>query len=156
MSLRFFCEKEDRMKKADQSECAPRIVVVYCHNAVLPAEEMREGVCHGKGFDAFFAALPCSSKIETSYLLKIIADGAEGVVVAACPEGCCQFMVGNVRAEKRINYARSLLDSAGMGAERLTLERGENLTAKDLLELAQSRVEILKILGPNPMRGAEK
>ena len=76
--------------------------------------------------------------------------------MVACPEGHCRNLVGNVRAEKRINYVRSLLDKAKMGAERLTLERGENLTEKDLLDLAQRRLGPLKILGPNPMKGEGK
>jgi hypothetical protein len=78
------------------------------------------------------------------------------VLVVACPEGHCRNLVGNVRAEKRINYARSLLDTAGMGAERLTLERGENLTGKDLLELVQRRLGPLQMLGPTPMGSVKK
>jgi len=144
------------MKDAKQSGNMPRIVVVYCRNAVSSTAELLEGPCSVKGFHAFFAALPCSSKIEPSYPLKILADGADGVVVVACPENHCRFMVGNVRAEKRINYVRALLDQAKMGAERLSLERGEHLTEKDLLKLAQRRLEPLKILGPNPMKGDGK
>jgi F420-non-reducing hydrogenase iron-sulfur subunit len=144
------------MKKANQSGKIPRIVVVYCRNAVSSAAELIEGSYAAKGFDAYFAALPCSSKIEPSYPLKILADGADGVLVVACPEGQCRNLVGNVRAEKRINYVRALLDKAKMGAERLTLERGENLTEKDLLDLAQRRLGPLKMLGPNPMKGDRK
>mgnify|MGYP001034670974 CR=1 FL=1 len=144
------------MKDAKQPGNAPRIVVVYCRNAVSSAAEMLEGHYSAKGFQPFFAALPCSSKIEPSYLLKILANGADGVVVVACPEGQCRFMVGNVRAEKRINYTRTLLDKAKMGAERLTMERGENLSEMDLLMMAQRRLGPLKILGPNPMKGAGK
>ena len=139
------------MKDANRSGNAPRIVVVYCRNAVSSAAEMLEGPYTAKGFNPFFAALPCSSKIEPSYPLKILADGADGVLVVACPEGRCRNLVGNVRAEKRINYVRSLLDKAGMGAERLALERGENLMEKDLLELAQRRLGPVQILGPSPM-----
>lgn len=144
------------MKDANRSGNAPRIVVVYCRNAVSSAVEMLEGPYTAKGFSAYFAALPCSSKIEPSYPLKILADGPDGVLVVACPEGHCRNLVGNVRAEKRINYVRSLLDKAGMGAERLTLERGENLTEKDLLALAQRRLGTLKILGPNPMGSVKR
>ena len=144
------------MKGANRPGNTPRIVVAYCRNAVSSTAEMLEGPYAAKGFNPFFAALPCSSKIEPSYLLKILADGADGVLVVACPEGHCRNLVGNVRAEKRINYARSLLDTAGMGAERLTLERGENLTGKDLLELAQRRLGPLQILGPNPMGSVKK
>jgi len=144
------------MKDANRPGNAPRIVVVYCRNAVSSAAEMLEGPYTVKGFNAFFAALPCSSKIEPSYPLKILADGADGVLVVACPEGRCRNLVGNVRAEKRINYVRSLLDKAGMGAERLTLERGENLTEKDLLELAQRRLGPVQILGPNPMGSVKR
>ena len=144
------------MKKASQPEKSPRIVVVYCHNAVSSTAEPREGSYKGKGFSAFFAALPCSSKIEPSYLLKIVADGADGVVVVACPENQCRFLVGNARAKKRIDYARALLDEAKMGAERVILERGGNLTGEDLLEFAKRRLEPLKLLGPNPMNGDGK
>jgi F420-non-reducing hydrogenase iron-sulfur subunit len=144
------------MKDANQSGNAARIVVVYCRNAVSSTAELLEGSYTAKGFRAYFAALPCSSKIEPSYLLKILADGADGVIVVACPEGRCRNLVGNVRAEKRVNYVRALLDKARMGAERLTLERGENLTEKDLLELAQRCLGPLKKLGPNPMKGDGK
>jgi coenzyme F420-reducing hydrogenase delta subunit len=147
--------KRAGMKDANQSGKTPRIVVVYCRNAVSSVAELLEGPYTAKGFSAFFAALPCSSKIESSHPLKILADGADGVLVVACPEGHCRCMVGNVRAEKRINYVRALLDKAGMGAERLTLERGEDLTEKDLLELAQRRLGPLKILGPNPMKSVK-
>jgi F420-non-reducing hydrogenase iron-sulfur subunit len=144
------------MKKANHSEKTPRIVVVYCRNAVSSAVELLEGSYTAKDFRAYFAALPCSSKIEPSYPLKILADGADGVLVVACPEGRCRNLVGNVRAEKRINYVRALLDKAKMGAERLTLERGEDLTEKDLLELAQRRLGPLKKLGPNPMGSVKR
>jgi F420-non-reducing hydrogenase iron-sulfur subunit len=144
------------MKDPDQSGNAPRIVAVYCRNAVSSSANMPEGERKAKGFRAYFAALPCSSKIEPSYLLKIIADGADGVVVVACPENSCRFMVGNVRAEKRINYVRGLLEEAKMGAERVVLERGQNLTEDDLLEIVRRRIEPLKNLGPNPMKGDGK
>ena len=144
------------MKDANRSGNAPRIVVVYCRNAISSAAEMLEGPYTAKGFSAYFAALPCSSKIEPSYPLKMLADGADGVLVVACLEGRCRNLVGNVRAEKRINYVRSLLDKAGMGAERLALERGENLMEKDLLELAQRRLGPLQMLGPNPMSSVKK
>jgi F420-non-reducing hydrogenase iron-sulfur subunit len=148
--------KKAGMKDAKSSVKTPQITVVYCRNAVASAAELLEGPYSAKGFDAFFAALPCSSKIESPYPMKILASGADGVVVVACPENQCRFMVGNVRAEKRINYVRTLLETAGMGAERLVLERGQNLTEKDLLELARRRLEPLNILGPNPMKGDEK
>lgn len=144
------------MKEEKQSGNMPRIVVVYCRNAVSSTAELLEGAYTAKGFRAYFAALPCSSKIEPSYPLKILADGADGVLVVACPEGRCRNLVGNVRAEKRINYVRALLDKARMGAERLTLERGEDLTEKDLLALAQRCLGPLKKLGPNPMKGDGK
>jgi coenzyme F420-reducing hydrogenase delta subunit len=139
------------MKDANRSGNTPRIAVVYCRNAVSSAAEMLEGPYTAKGFSAYFAALPCSSKIEPAYPLKMLADGADGVLVVACLEGRCRNLVGNVRAEKRVNYVRSLLDKIGMGAERLTLERGENLMEKDLLELAQRRLGPVQVLGPNPM-----
>ena len=127
----------------------PEIVVLYCQRCVRESVEVEAN--HTSGFSVRPTMMPCSSKIEVPYILKILERGADAVEVVACPVDGCQFLVGSLRAEKRIDYVRGLLDEINLGAERVGISRGPGLSAKDLIEIAAKRAEKVKSLGPNPM-----
>jgi F420-non-reducing hydrogenase iron-sulfur subunit len=139
----------------------PEIVVLYCQRCVrkeadVPSDDETSAAVEveancASGFSVRPAMMPCSSKIEVPYILKILERGADAVEVVACPADGCQFLVGSLRAEKRIEYVRGLLDEIYLGAERVGISRGPGLSAKDLIELAAKRAEKVKSLGPNPM-----
>jgi coenzyme F420-reducing hydrogenase delta subunit len=59
-------------------------------------------------------------------------------------------------AEKRVEYARGLLDEIHMGADRLRMERGEELSSLQMIALVQNQADAVRALGPNPMKGAKK
>ncbi len=42
-------------------------------------------------------------------------------MVAGCEEGSCHFISGNLRAKKRVLYAKKLLDETGVNPERLEM-----------------------------------
>ena len=87
--------------------------------------------------------LPCSSMVKEVYLLKAFEAGADAVVVLACPEGECRYVDGNIRARKRIERVKGMLDEIGLGGERLTLVNapsGNEDAAKQLLIKAMSDV----------------
>jgi coenzyme F420-reducing hydrogenase delta subunit len=65
--------------------------------------------------------LPCTGKIDVVYLLKTFLSGADGVYVAGCMEGDCHYLTGNLRARKRVEYAKKILDEVGIGGERLEM-----------------------------------
>ncbi len=140
---------------AAQSQAAnqPRIVLLYCRQTLDPTVKPFEGERPGRDFSARLVLLPCSSKMDTRHLLRVLEGGCDGVTLVACPEKACRFLVGNVRAEKRIAYAQGLLDQVGMGSERLALERGSGLSLEDLMELAAGQAGKVKGLGPNPLKG---
>ncbi len=54
-------------------------------------------------------------------LLKAFCSGADGVLVAGCEEGSCHFTQGNLRAKKRLQYAKELLEEVGINPERLEM-----------------------------------
>jgi len=67
--------------------------------------------------------VPCTGTVGTLHLLKALEQGADGVLVVACPEGNCHHLNGNLRAEKRLARARALLQEAGLAPDRLQLVR---------------------------------
>lgn len=131
----------------------PEIVILFCQGCVGKDVDPRDAEESTSGFTARLAMLPCSSKVEPSHVLKILEAGADGVQVVGCPEECCRFLVGSTMAEKRIDYARGLLDEIRMGADRLGMVRGCGLSAAELMELARHRAQAVKPLGANPMKG---
>ena len=62
-------------KMNDNSEgavFAPEVVVLYCGNCVSPDANITAESSRTKGFSVRTKMLPCSSKVEVSYLLKIL------------------------------------------------------------------------------------
>jgi F420-non-reducing hydrogenase iron-sulfur subunit len=64
-------------------------------------------------------ALPCSGKLEVSFLLKALESGADAVAIFGCPEGECHYLVGSTRAKNRVRYARRILGDIGLEEERV-------------------------------------
>jgi coenzyme F420-reducing hydrogenase delta subunit len=84
-------------------------------------------------------------------ILKAFENGADGVLVIGCLEGDCHFQVGNLRARKRVERVAGLLETAGVGGERV---RMVNLSAGEgarFVAYATEMVEHIAGLGPSPV-----
>ena len=134
----------------------PEIVVLYCRQAVGDEASVAveaEGV---SGFRVRAVMVPCSSKVEIGYILRLLEGGADGVQLVACPEEGCRFLIGSLRSRKRVAYVRGLLAQVGIGAERVGISQKAGLSAKELVGLAGARAEAVKKLGANPMKKGER
>jgi F420-non-reducing hydrogenase iron-sulfur subunit len=133
----------------------PEIVVLYCQHCVAANGNVTIASQQMRGLTVRPVMMPCSSKVEVPHLLKILEEGVDGVELVACPEDKCRFLVGSLKAEKRIQYASRLLEEIRMGGQRLGLSRKEKLSAEELLGLAEARARAVRPLGPNPMKKGE-
>ncbi len=87
-------------------------------------------------------------------MMEAFQKGADGVFVAGCLEGECHYLTGNLKAKKRVEYTKKLLDEIGVGGERLEMF---NIAASDgplFAEVAKEMHEKIKTLGPNPIKSA--
>lgn len=132
----------------------PEIVVLYCGRGRGDGAPLPEGMTDYGDYLARFIEVPCSSEVRTEFLVKLIEDGADGVLLIACPETECRFLLGSQRAGSRLNYARKLLAEASMEANRLSVAYRQNVTAADILKLAAEMAAAVHPLGPNVMRAA--
>lgn len=67
-------------------------------------------------------------------------------------EGDCHYLTGNLRARKRVEYTKKILDEIGIGGERLAMY---NMSAADgprFVEVAKEMTERIMKLGPNPIK----
>ena len=132
----------------------PEVLIVYCGRALETGEYLPEGLQSGAGFKVRFVMMPCSSKIETRYLIKLVEQGADRVELVACPGKQCQFTVGSSRAEHRVKHARTLLEELGMSGDRLGMVRRSGLSADDIMAIAAECAEKVRPLGQNQMKAA--
>lgn len=95
-----------------------KIYIFYCSNSV-DIEALRQ--CCGQGEDGLLktVSLPCSGKLELIYMLKTFETGADGAVLITCRKGECRHLEGNLRAHRRAEAVRALLEETGLGKERL-------------------------------------
>jgi len=96
--------------------------------------------------------LPCTGKIDTIYMLKAFEKGADAVFVAGCTIGNCHHLEGNLRATRRVQYARQLLEQVGVGGERLDIFYMSGGQATEFANAATIMTERAKKLGPSPLK----
>lgn len=100
--------------------------------------------------------LPCTGKVDVEYILKAFENGADGVYIVACPLGNCHHLEGNLRAKKRVEYVKRLLDEIGLGGERLDIFYMSGGQGATFAQAAETMTKRVHKLGPNPLRGAGK
>ncbi len=100
--------------------------------------------------------VPCTGKVDIIHILRAFEKGADGVYVVGCMEGDCHYNEGNFRARKRVEQAQKILDTVGVGGERV---RMYNLSSGEGPLFAQFSIEMdnkIRELGPSPIRTAKQ
>jgi len=126
----------------------PELTIFHCINtfpdgAVLPLGE-------NDNYSIKSIKLPCSSMVKDVYLLRAFEAGADAVLVFVCPQGQCRYVEGNIRAGKRVQFVKKLLDEIEIDGRRLALFNIAAGDAAAAVEIIQQTLSELLKLGPNP------
>ena len=132
------------------------VVMIYCQHCTKEHDKMAVAAQKCGDTKMKTVMVPCSSKVEVPSLLKILERGVDAILVVACPQENCQFLIGSKRAEKRVEYARGLLKQINISPERLSITRKSGLSAEKMIKLLSDRAKAVRPLGPSPMKKAEK
>ena len=151
----FAFGKADMSDKSQWPSQNPEVVVLYCQHGLCDEAKGSAWYQESKGVFVRAVMMPCSSKIEVSYILNILESGADAVEVVACPEKSCKYLVGSLRAEKRIEYIRGLLEKIGYAPERVGINRKLSQSPEQLINLARARADAVRPFGVNPMKKGE-
>ena len=100
--------------------------------------------------------VPCTGKVDILHILRAFEKGADGVYAVGCMEGDCHFTSGNFRARKRIEQAKVLLDTVGVGGERVEMFNLASSEGPLFAKFATEFVNKIKDLGPNPIKLKKK
>jgi len=99
---------------------------------------------------------PCTGKLEMEHILDAFEKGIDGILIVGCLEGDCHFVEGNLRARKRTDRIRFLIEEIGLGAERLKMVNLSDVMASAFVQHIKEAVETIKNLGPNPLRNSKQ
>ena len=128
------------------------LVAFCCANSSAKAAELAKAPFQLDAVTVRLVQLACSSKIQVVHVLRALESGADGVALWTCPQDSCRFGRGCIRAAKRIERARRILDQINVGAERVFLQALDpnepDAVDKALSKAAQQLIE----LGKSPLK----
>ena len=126
----------------------PTITLFHCINTF--GEAFTLPIAEGTDFELKTVKLPCSSMVKDMFLLRAFEAGSDAVVVLVCPEGTCRYVEGNIRAKKRVERVKKLLDEIGLDGKRLSLFNIDHGDVKAAARIIEKTLSGLTGLGRNP------
>jgi len=132
----------------------PKIVAFCCYYCAYSAADLAGSLRIQYPANIRMIEIPCSGKIEHTLLLTAFEEGADGVYVAGCMEGDCHYLKGNIRARKRVERVKKILDEIGIGGERLEMVNLSSSMGPRFAEVAREITERIRLLGPSPLNRA--
>ena len=94
----------------------------------------------------------CSGSLDPTYVLKVLLEGADGVLIGGCHPGDCHYISGNLKARRRVAILKSVLEDAGLEPQRVWLRWISASEGAYFAETVREMVDHLRALGPNPLK----
>jgi len=90
----------------------------------------------------------CSGRVDPTFVVKALNDGADGVLIAGCHPGDCHYSEGNYKAMRRYPMLMNLLEQFGVERERVRLEWISASEGERFAEVVREFTEQIRSLGP--------
>ena len=90
----------------------------------------------------------CSGRVDPTFILKALALGADGVMVAGCHPGECHYLEQNYKAMRRFQMIKHTLRQLGLEEDRVRLVWASAAEGQQLAEAIDTLVEDVRRLGP--------
>jgi F420-non-reducing hydrogenase iron-sulfur subunit len=90
----------------------------------------------------------CSGRVDPQFVLKVLLEGADGVMIAGCHPGECHYVEGNIKALRRFKLLKRMLGQLGIEEERVQVVWASASEGTVLAEAVNRMTEQLRALGP--------
>ncbi len=90
----------------------------------------------------------CSGRVDPAFVLKALAMGADGVMVAGCHPGECHYIEQNYKAMRRYAMIKQVLRQMGVEEDRVRLIWASAAEGQQLAEAIDTFVADVRKLGP--------
>jgi coenzyme F420-reducing hydrogenase delta subunit/ferredoxin len=130
------------------SEFVPRILAFCCNYCAYVAADLAGVSRLQYPTNLRIIRVPCTGKVDIIYIIRAFEKGFDGVYLAGCLQGGCHFLEGNLHAEKRVEFAKDLLEAIGINSERLEMFFISASMAPKFSEVAREMTDRITKLGP--------
>lgn len=90
----------------------------------------------------------CSGRVDPTFVIKALVEGADGVLIAGCHPGDCHYQEGNIKTMRRFALLKKLLNQLGIEGQRVRLEWISASEGEKFAKVVNEMVEEIKTLGP--------
>ena len=97
----------------------------------------------------------CSGRVDPTFIVKALADGADGVLVAGCHPGDCHYQNGNYKTMRRYPMLLKLLEQFGIERDRVRLEWVSASEGERFAAVVKDLTEKVRTLGPLDWNGKQ-
>ncbi len=133
------------------SEGKRNLAVFYCRNVPDSNETARRDLEREYGPSVRFFPVVCSGRMDMIHLLKALEDFADAAYIITCPLGKCRYFEGNLRAGKRVEMAKNIIESIGLERERIDVIVGSSKAPKTLKEQTAEIVKRTSAITHSPV-----
>ena len=129
-----------------------KIVAYCCQYCAYKAADLAGSLRMQYPPELRIVQVPCTGRLDMVEVLHTFEDGADGVMTLGCMPGDCHFLQGNLRARRRVEYVKKMLEAAGLEPERLEMFNLSSAMGPKFVEYANTMAERIRKLGPSPLR----
>jgi F420-non-reducing hydrogenase iron-sulfur subunit len=134
------------------AEHEPTIVAFLCNWCTFTAADLAGTSRLPYPENVRIVRMMCSGMVDPMYVLKAFIEGADGVFIGGCWPGDCHYINGNLKALRRVALLKKILETFGIGEERLCLRWVAASEGNMFAETVEELTEKLRKLGPSPAR----
>jgi F420-non-reducing hydrogenase iron-sulfur subunit len=91
----------------------------------------------------------CTARVDPTFVLKALHDGADGVLICGCHPGDCHYSEGNYKAMRRYPLLKQLLTDYGIEEDRVRLEWVSASEGQRFADIVDDMTERVRALGPS-------
>ena len=94
----------------------------------------------------------CSARVDPTFVLKALKDGADGVLICGCHPGDCHYNEGNYKTMRRFPLLKKVLAGFGVEEARVRMEWVSASEGQRFADIVAEMTEKIRTLGPSPIR----
>ncbi len=136
----------------DGKDFEPRIIAFLCNWCAYTGADLAGTSRLQYPPNVRMIRMMCTGSVDPVYVIKALADGADGVLIAGCHPGDCHYQDGNFKARRRVAVLREILQQTGFDPERVWLQWISASESKRFADTMNDMTEAIRARGPSPMR----
>ncbi len=133
----------------NDSTFKPKIVAFCCNWCSYAGADLAGTNRLNYPADVKIIRVPCSCRVNPTFVLRAFGRGADGVIICGCHPGDCHYTSGNYYARRRMTMLFSMLDYLGIERERTRVEWVSAAEGAKFAQTMNSFVETVTKLGKN-------